>query len=202
MKGLALHPYASVRLASDVRGSASGPLPQNLSESAFINAVGAATNTWRGATAWFEAGIATDYLNGLHWRDYRGGLAYSRTRGAALGGERMGWFLETAADAIYISHFDNDFINYAQSRAGYTVEAGGFRTQVFWNQNVTLDVKRQYWANFVEAGPGVRIHPPGLPRSFWLSVSLLHGVYLINEGNPGRPNYNDLRVGIWYALTK
>ena len=202
LKGFGVHPYVSVRLAGDVRDATGGPLPQSLSESAFITSLGLATNTWHGATAWFEAGEATQYLNGTHWRDYRGGISYFRSRGAALAGERTGWFYETTADAVYISHFDEDFINYAQGRAGYTAEAGGLRAQLYWNQNLTVDVKRQYWANFVEGGPGLRIHPPWLPSSFWLSVSALHGVYLRNEGNPGRPNYNDLRIGIWYAFTK
>ncbi len=27
---------------------------------------------------------------------------------------RTGWFAETTADAVYISHFDHDFISYLQ----------------------------------------------------------------------------------------
>ena len=68
VKRLPLHPYASVRLAGDVRRTASGPAPESLSENAFIAALGVATDTWRGATVWFEAGVATGYLSGLHWR--------------------------------------------------------------------------------------------------------------------------------------
>jgi len=202
VKGLRAHPYVSIRLAGDVRRTTGGSLPESLSESAFITAGGIASDTWRGATAWFEAGIATSYLNGSHWSDYRGGVSYTKTRGASLDSERPGWFLETNADSIYISHFGEDFMNYSQNRAGYTTPVAGVPTQFFWNQNLTFDVKRQYWANFVEAGPGIRIHPPGLPPSVWFSVSAVHGVYLRNEGNPGRPNFNDLRVGIWYAFTK
>jgi tetratricopeptide (TPR) repeat protein len=196
------HPYASVRLAGDVRRSTSGPLPQSLSESAFITALGVATDTWRGAAVWFEAGIATSYLNGTHWSDYRGGIAYTKTRGASLASERRGWFLETNGDSVYISHFSGDLINYAQTRAGYMRPLAGVATQVFWHQNFTFDAKRQYWANFVEMGPGIRIHPPGLPAPVWITVSAIHGVYLLNAGNPGRPNFNDFRVGIWYAFTK
>jgi len=29
----------------------------------------------------------------------------------------------------------------------------------------------------------------------------LRGVYLINEGNPRRPNFNEFRAGLWYAFT-
>ena len=202
MKKLPLHPYASVRLLGDVRRSTGGPDPQSLSESAFVTALGVAVNTWHGATPWFEAGAATSYLTGAHWSDYRGGISYTRTRGESLSGERSGWFLETNADSIYVSHFNKDFINYAQGRIGYTAPVAGVRTQAFWNQNLTFDAEKQYWANFVEMGPGIRIHPPGAPPPLWINVSAIHGVYLVNEGNPRRPNFNDFRVGIWYAFTK
>lgn len=202
MKGVPVHPYASVRLAGDVRRTTSGPLPQALSESAFITALGVATDTWHNATAWFEAGAATSYLNGSHWNDYRGGIAYAKTHGAALTAERPGWFLETDADSVYISHFNEDLINYLQSRFGYTAPLGGARVQGFWNQNFTFDVKSQYWANFTETGPGFRIHPPGLPAPMWINLSAVRGAYLRNDSNPGRPNFNDFRIGVWYAFTK
>jgi tetratricopeptide (TPR) repeat protein len=202
LKSLPVHPYGSIRLAGDVRRTSSGPLAQSLSESAVITGIGVATDTWRGATSWFEAGLAVSYLTGAHWNDYRGGISYTRTRGAALGGDRNGWFLETTADSVFISHFGNNVISYAQSRVGYTVPLRSARTQAFWNQNVTFDARQQYWANFVETGPGFRIHPSGLPTPVWLNVSAMRGVYLRNEGNPGRPNFNDFRIGIWYAFTK
>jgi hypothetical protein len=201
-KRLPVHPYASVRLAGDVRRETSGPVPQALSESAFITALGVGTNVWHGANAWFEGGFATSYMNGNRWSDYRGGISFTRTQGAALGGERSGLLLETTGDSVFISHFDEDLINYAQCRLGYTRPLAGARVQAFWNQNFTVDVKKQYWANFMETGPGVRIHPPGMPPPMWINVSALRGVYLRNEGNPGRPNFEDVRVGIWYAFTR
>jgi hypothetical protein len=35
----------------------------------------------------------------------------------------------------------------------------------------------------------------------WLGLNLLRGVYLVNENNPRRPNYTDVRLGVWYAFT-
>ncbi len=202
LRSLPLHPYISVRLMGDVRRTSGGPFPQSLSESAFVTALGIAGNTWHGATLWFEAGAGISYLNGAHWSDYRGGISYTKIRGADLAGERTGWFLETDADDLYVSHFDKDVINYLQSRAGYTISIAQFRAQAFWNQDLTFDTKRQYWANFVETGPGFRVHPPHLPSHVWINISAMRGVYVRNEGNPGRPNFYDFRAGIWYAFTK
>jgi hypothetical protein len=68
--------------------------------------------------------------------------------------------------------------------------------------NATADAHRQYWANFAETGPGVRFRFDALHVSPLVSVSFLRGVYLVNEGNPRGPNYNELRVGVWYAVTR
>ncbi len=199
---LPFRPYLSVRLAGDVRRSTGGPLPQNLSESAFIVAAGVATRQWRGGMAWFEAGQATSYIGGAGWRDYRGGISYSKTKGASLAAESGGMFYETTADSVFISHFGNDLLNISQNKAGYTSVAGGWKLQSYWNANVTFDSKTAYWANFAETGPGFRFHPPGLPASVAFSLGAFRGVYLRNENNPRRPNFNDFRAGVWYAFTK
>jgi len=118
-----------------------------------------------------------------------------------MAAESGGWFNETTADAVFISRFDNDFINYAQNRTGYTSTIAGFKVQAFWANNVTFDVKRQSWANFFETGPGIRFHPPGAPKALWVQVNPVHGMYLMNEGNPQGPSFNDFRVGVWFAFT-
>jgi len=202
MRGVPLHPYASLRLSGDVRGETGGVLPQSLSENALIAGAGVATDSWHRAIGWFEAGIATSYLNGKHWSDYRGGVSWARTHGAALNGERPGWFLETAVDGVYISHFANDVILYAQARAGYTFGLPGARAQIFGRQNLTLDARGQYWANFAESGPGFRIHPAWLPAPVWIGVEALRGSYLREEGLTGESGFHDLRLGVWYAFTR
>jgi hypothetical protein len=199
---LPFRPYVSVRYIGDARGSTGGVSPQSLSESAFIFGAGIASRPWHGGTAWFEAGGAVSYLNSGKWRDYRGGVSYSKTLGRSLAAEHSGRFFETTADSVFVSHFDNDLINYSQNKLGYTAVFGATKVQAFWAANVIVDVKRQYWANYVETGPGVRFHPAGTPAALSLTVTGLHGVYLVNEGNPRRPNFNDLRLGLWYAFTK
>src|SRR5665213_1851067 len=202
IKKLPFRPYLSVRFVGDVRRTTDDVLAQGLSESAFVIGAGVATRQWHGAMGWFEAGTAVGYLNGARWRDYRGGLNYAKTQGRSIAAEKGGAFFETTADSVFIGHFDNDLINYSQNKFGYTNVFGGLRTQTFWAANITADVKRQYWANFIETGPGFRFHLPGMPPPMTVTLNAVHGVYLVNEGNPRRPNFNDFRAGVWYAFTK
>ena len=119
-----------------------------------------------------------------------------------MAAERGGLFAETTADSVFISYFGRDWINYTQNKVGYTSILGGWKTQFFWGGNLTFDAQGQYWANFTETGPGFRFHPPGLPPSVAVTLNVNRGVYLRNEGNPRRPNFNDFRAGVWYAFTK
>lgn len=212
------HPYLSVRFIGDIRGAtqsgASIP-PQNLSESSVIVGAGIATNYWHGAMGWFEAGEALRYRDttadaytgaARALPDYRGGVTFAKGFGHLLSSGVHGPYAEIGADGVFVSRFSNDTIFYSQNRTGYTfaqAEAfAGFHAQAYWNWNVSTDVKRQYWADTVESGPGLRFRFEGLPAGMRFSVDALRGAYLINAGNPRRPNYNDLRVGIWYALTR
>ncbi len=203
-----LHPYLSVRLLGDARGEVNAGFgPQYLSERSVIFAAGLGTHAWHGVTGWFEAGEALIYRETATERrrfmpDYRGGLSYAKGFGNLLTKGSHGLFAETNMDGVFISRFGNDSLLYSQNRAGYTLrsaETGGFHGQILWNANVTADAQRQYWANYVETGPGVRFRFDNSPVLF--SVSLLRGAYLVNEFNPRRPNYTELRVGVWYAFS-
>jgi len=205
-----LHPYVSARLLGDLRGTANvGFGAQYLSERSIIFAGGLATQPWHGVMGWFEAGVALIYREAPteHRRtmpDYRGGLSYAKAFGNLLTKGSHGLFAETNMDGVFISRFSNDSILYSQNRAGYTLRPAervdGLHSQLVWNANFTADAKRQYWANYVETGPGVRFRFENSP--FLFSVSLLRGAYLFNQFNPHRPNYTELRVGVWYAFTR
>jgi hypothetical protein len=136
--------------------------------------------------------------------DYRGGIAYGKGFGHLLGGPR-GMFFENNEDAVFVSRFQNDLLFYSQNRAGYTFarseSADGFQTQVYWNLNGTVDRLHQYWANFVESGPGVKFRFQAMPKAMAFSVNFVRGVYTMNQDNPRRPNFFDLRAGFWYAFT-
>jgi hypothetical protein len=204
---LPLRPYLSTRFIGDTRRITSEAMPQYLSESSFLLALGLAASPWRGLTLWGEAGTAASYLRrpgaGRAVPDYRGGAAYQRGYGHLLGAEAPGPFLEIGWDGVFVSRFQNDLLLYWQNRAGYTLPAwAGLRVQLCWNGNLTADSRRQYWANFAESGPGLRLRWPGLPESLVFTVSVLRGVYTRNQDNPRRPNFNDLRVGFAYAITR
>ncbi len=207
---LPLRPYLSIRLLGDAKGTLDAGIgAEYLSERSVIFAAGLASAPWHGFNGWFEAGEALLYREapGQSRRtmpDYRGGLSYSKGLGNVLASGSQGLFAETNDDAIFVSRFSNDSFLYSQNRAGYTLREaeslGGFHSQILWNANVTVDAEKQYWANFAETGPGVRFRFSGLP--FVFSASLLRGAYLVNQGNPRRPNYNEVRVGVWYAFTR
>jgi Flp pilus assembly protein TadD len=211
---LPLRAYLSVRFVGDVRGrigpSTSDPYPAYLSESSAIFGVGLATATFRGLTGWVEAGESVKYLTsrtdvGASIPDYRGGLSYAKALGHPMGSH--GLFAETNDDGVFVSRFQNDMLLYSQNRVGYTIAPaedflGGLRAQVYWNFNVTADREHQYWANYVETGPGLRFRSANMPKSLLFSVNVLRGAYLVNAGNPRRPNFFDYRVGFWYAFTR
>lgn len=202
-----LHPYLSVRLVGDSRGAVdfANLGPQYLSERSVILALGAATKSFYGATGWFEAGESLRFDPKGLLPDYRGGVSYAKGLGHLLAGGSHGLFAETNDDGIYVSRFDKDTLLYSQNRGGITMRASesmaGFHPQFYWNANATVDLLGQYWANYVETGPGMKFKFEGSRVPLLFSVNLLRGAYLINQGNPRGPNFNDLRIGVWYAFT-
>lgn len=210
---LPIRPYVSTRFIGDTRetiGPATGAAAQYLSESSFILGVGVATLPWRGVTGWFEAGEAVKYLPnrsdvGAMIPDYRGGASYAKGFGHLMNSSH-GLFSETNDDAVFVSRFQDDMLFYSQNRAGYTFSStegfGGLQTQIYWNGNATADRLHQYWANYVETGPGLRFRFSDLPKGLLFSVNFLRGAYTVNLDNPRRPNFFDLRVGLWYAFSR
>lgn len=208
----ALRPYLSARFAGDAGGGVRYPgvLPAQLSENAVIASGGLSLPIGSRMFAWGEAGEAIRVsgsfpAGGRMKPDYRGGLAWGRGWGRLLGSEGGGWFTESNADAIFVSRYGNDALFVLQNRIGRTLrrqENDGFQVQLLWNFNATVDQKREYWANVVEMGPGVQFRWAAMPPGLRFGVHLLRGVYLLNRGNPLRPNFYDLRAGAWYAFSR
>ena len=198
--GIRLRPYLSVRFIGDTRVRIGVASPQYLSESSFIVGGGVSTVPWHGITGWAEAGSAMSYVTGHFLPDYRGGVSVARSLGASLTGESAGWFLASTTDGVFLSRFGNDLLGYQQTRAGYTTGRSALRAQFYWNANLTLDAKRQGWANFIELGPGIRFRISRMPPSLFFMADLMRGAYLIHGGGPVA-TFQDVRVGFWYAFS-
>jgi Tfp pilus assembly protein PilF len=198
---LPFRPYLSARFIGDTRRSTREVVPQYLSESSALAAVGLATDSWHGAVLWAEAGSAISYLSGRRrmMPDYRGGLAWSRGFGRMLGGESGGAFAQTGVDGVFLSRFHNDVLVYLQNRFGYTFAPN---LQLYWNLNLTGDTRREPWANFVEAGPGLRVRTPGMPKSLSFSVNVVRGSHWQGRSEMLKPDFVDVRAGFWYAITR
>ncbi len=208
-----VHPYVSARFIGDSTGAVNVANlgPQYLSERSVILAVGAATSRWHGANAWFEAGEMLRYSPSAGdpsraVPDYRGGVSFTKGIGGMMARGGHGLFAETNDDGIFVSRFGRDTLLYSQNRTGYTLRStdgmGAFHAQIHWNWNITADALGQYWANYAETGPGVRFRFEEWRVPLRFSVDALRGAYLINQGNPRGPNFNDVRVGIWYVFSK
>lgn len=185
LHGLRVRPYISTRLIADTKPAEKY---HPLSERSFIVGAGLVTQ-WHRFTAWAEAGSAVSYARVSMVPDYRGGVSWARGWT-----KESGLFAEVNADEVFISRFGNDWLSYLQSRAGYR--------WLVWNTNLTVDTARQHWANFVETGPGVRVHVPNTPKSLLFSVNYLKGVYLVRDSDTKNNRFSDLRVGFWYAITR
>ncbi|MGH9582478.1 MAG: tetratricopeptide repeat protein [Bryobacteraceae bacterium] len=203
--------YLSTRFDGDVRGHIATIYgPGYLSEGATIFSAGASSKTWHRLMAWGEAGEAVFYMPGHPGRatpDYRGGLHFDKGFGKLLGSPQAGFFYENSEDAEYIRAFDRDLIGYSQHRAGRTFRAWKKSSlQALVNVNYTRDIQRQYWANTLEAGPGLKFHLPWMPRGVYFSIDYLRGKYLedpyIDKSFRVHSYYNDIRVGFWFARTR
>ncbi len=210
---LPIRPYLSLRAAGNAgrvgvqeAASAAGQL---LSESALIAGVGLRAPLGRGVTLWGEAGESFSYLSkrpdGVPGAapDYRGGLNWFRSRGPTLGANEAGLFQESNLDIVYLSRFNHDALAYFQYKPGYRLpNLGPLKAQVYMNWNLVADTSREYWANTWETGPGIRIRVPGVRPPMNFSLDFVRGVHLSNKGNTRRPNYFDLRAGLWYSFSQ
>ena len=203
--------YLSMRFDGDMRGSVHTAFgPGYLSSTAVILGAGAASRTWHHFTGWAEAGEGFKYLPNQKDAivpDYRGGLNFAKGFGSLLGSKTPGMFYETTGDAIYVNRFDKDWLFYSQHRAGRTFRAPNDTSlQLLFNANYVRDTKTEYWANSLELGPGLRARFRWMPPNVYLSADFLRGVYLEGPYTDSKLrrhyNYNDIRVGFWFARTR
>jgi tetratricopeptide (TPR) repeat protein len=202
--------YASLRMIGDTREyiGNSSEARLYLSEHALIAGLGVSTRYWHHLVGWAEAGESISYLPGRTdvgraTPDYRGGVNFAKGFGQLMGSNRSGLYYETTADAVFISRFDRDTLFYSQNRAGRTFQlTKTTKLQLLANANGTTDLKHQYWANTIEVGPGVRLHTPFMPPNAYFLADYMHGFYIRRDANTPTNNYQDLRIGLWYAFSR
>lgn len=188
---LPFRPYATLRFAGD---SGAPNLPVPLSERAFTPALGLAMKPWKRISAWAEAG---GNIGNTRGPDARAGIHHARGFGHLLGAETPGAFYLIESGVNYASRFGHNVMFATQNRFGYT----SGRIQAGWLFGASADTRREYWANFLEFGPSVRLSIPGLPAGMVVSAEFVRGRNFFNEFNPRRADYWDLRVGLLYAFT-
>lgn len=198
--------YLSTRFDADTRGAVHTVYGAGyLSEKELISGVGISSKPWHNLFGWVEAGEAVKYFPSAHdfaTPNYQGGLVYAKSFGTLLGSKNSGFFYENTGDAKYVSQFDKDWFLISQNRFGRTFHIGSTSAQLLLNATYLYNFKNEYWADYFEMGPGIRIHLRWMPPNVYAMTDLIHGVYTNNLGNPRKPNYNDIRVGFWYAVTK
>ncbi|MFZ4776196.1 MAG: tetratricopeptide repeat protein [Terrimicrobiaceae bacterium] len=115
---------------------------------------------------------------------------------------RCDWFVEAGGDAAYYTRLP-DFIAYLQFRQGFRLlqfgKAAAF--DAYAMENLTFDSKGNYYDNFVEAGPGVRlVTAPVKATTLSTNIEYLGGAYLGRNANNTRgstgPTYSDFRITV------
>ena len=113
---------------------------------------------------------------------------------------RLDWFLEAGGDAAYYTRL-SDGIAYGQSRQGLRLvqfgKAAAFDAYAL--ENLTMDTTGNYYDNYFEAGPGLRlVTAPVGAAIFTTSVEYVLGAYLGRNANDTRgdiePTYSDFRI--------
>ncbi len=203
--------YLSLRFVGDTSGWRRPRLysdPMFLSERSAVLGMGISRQINTHLRAWAEAGQYLSYADtrfsaARSRPDYRGGLAWLKGFGHLLGAPEAGRFFEQNADGVYSSRFDNDLLLYVQNRAGWTTPRGisGLQAQFYALGNIVADSRGEYWGNSTEAGVGGRYALPGLPRGMTFRTEVVRGAHLKNTANPWRPNFWDVRIGMWYGFS-
>jgi thioredoxin-like negative regulator of GroEL len=113
---------------------------------------------------------------------------------------RFDWFVEAGGDAAYYTRLP-DGIAYLQSRQGIRFLQCGKAAALdaYGLQNLTMDTRGNYYDNYFEAGPGVRlITSPVGAAVFTTSVDYLLGSYLgrnfANSRGDTGATYSDFRI--------
>ena len=131
--------------------------------------------------------------------------AWMPNRWAPMRG-RFDWFVEGGGDWAYYSRL-SDFIAYSQAKGGWRVLQFGraAAVDVYGFGNLVFDAVGNYYDNFVEAGPGLRVvTAPVGAATVTTSLEYASGAYLGRNYNNTRGStgetYSDVRVSVAMSL--
>jgi hypothetical protein len=131
--------------------------------------------------------------------------AWMPNRWAPMRG-RFDWFVEGGGDWAYYSRL-SDFIAYSQAKGGWRVLQFGraAAVDVYGFGNLVIDAVGNYYDNFVEAGPGLRVvTAPVGAATVTTSLEYASGAYLGRNYNNTRGStgetYSDVRVSVAMSL--
>ena len=116
------------------------------------------------------------------------------------------WFVEGGGDWAYYSRL-SDFIAYSQAKGGWRVLQFGraAAVDVYGFGNLVFDAVGNYYDNFVEAGPGLRVvTAPVGAATVTTSLEYASGAYLGRNYNNTRGStgetYSDVRISVAMSL--
>ena len=131
--------------------------------------------------------------------------AWMPNRWAPMRG-RFDWFVEGGGDWAYYSRL-SDFIAYSQAKGGWRVLRFGraAAVDVYGFGNLVFDAVGNYYDNFVEAGPGLRVvTAPVGAATVTTSLEYASGAYLGRNYNNTRGStgetYSDVRISVAMSL--
>ena len=131
--------------------------------------------------------------------------AWMPNRWAPMRG-RFDWFVEGGGDWAYYSRL-SDFIAYSQAKGGWRVLQFGraAAVDVYGFGNLVVDAVGNYYDNFVEAGPGLRVvTAPVGAATVTTSLEYASGAYLGRNYNNTRGStgetYSDVRISVAMSL--
>jgi len=119
---------------------------------------------------------------------------------------RFDWFVEGGGDWAYYSRL-SDFIAYSQAKGGWRVLQFGraAAVDVYGFANLVFDAVGNYYDNYFEGGPGVRVvTAPVGAATITTSLEYAAGAYLGRNENNTRGStgatYGDVRVSVAMSL--
>lgn len=131
--------------------------------------------------------------------------AWMPNRWAPMRG-RFDWFVEGGGDWAYYSRL-SDFIAYSQAKGGWRVLQFGraAAVDVYGFGNLVFDAVGNYYDNFVEAGPGLRVvTAPVGAATVTTSLEYAAGAYMGRNYNNTRGStgetYSDVRISVAMSL--